>query len=84
VPAFQIRFKTGVTLKSFTSPAGFHCSNGYLPATKQYAIDCPSGHGGASQALSGTVKLSAPLPRGGATLYEAGASLVGPFPITGP
>ena len=84
VTAFQIRFKAGVILKSFTAPAGFHCSNGYVPTTKQYAIACPSGKAAANQALKGTVKLSSALSKGGAALYEAGANLVGPFSITGP
>lgn len=84
VTAFQIRFKAGVKVTSFTAPAGFHCSNGYVPTTKQYAIACPSGKAAANHALKGTVKLSSALPSGGATLFEAGAKLVGPFKITGP
>jgi len=84
VTAFQIRFKAGVLLTSFTAPAGFQCSKGYVPTTKQYAIACPSGKAAANQTLKGTVKSSKPLASGGASLYEAGAKLVGPFPISGP
>jgi hypothetical protein len=55
VTAFQIRFKTGITVTSFTPPAGFQCSSAYDPSTKQAAIACPSGKAAANQALKGTV-----------------------------
>jgi hypothetical protein len=84
VTSFQIRFKPGVTVSIFTAPAGFECSTGYDPSTKQAAIACPSGKAAANQVLKGTVRLSTALTSGGAKLYEAGAKLVGPFPISGP
>jgi hypothetical protein len=89
VTSFQIRFKPGVLVKSFTGPVGFHCGYGWLPTTNQYEIACPSGKAAADQALKGTVKLSKALSAGGASLYEAGlnklgAKPVGPFPISGP
>lgn len=84
VTAFQIRFKPGVTVVIFTAPTGFQCSTGYDPSTKQAAIACPSGKATANQVLKGTVRLSKPVTSGGATLYEAGAKLVGPFPISVP
>ena len=70
--------------RAVLEPAGFRCSIAFDPSTKQSAIACPSGKAAANQALEGTVKLSKALFSGGATLFEAGAKLVGPFPITGP
>jgi hypothetical protein len=90
VTGLQVVFKAGVTITSFTPPAGFKCSSAYNPSTKQSAIACPSGNAAANKLLTGKVTLSKPLARGqGASLYEAGDKVeksngnkpIGPFPI---